>query len=109
MLLVAVSALFGVHAAASAPPQTQSRFSSRTLGVRVDVLVTEGNHPVGGLTAADFELRDNGVAQSRRLRRRAGGFAVGLRIPGSKPPATCPTIGSPLPSARPSTSPCPTA
>ena len=42
------------------PDQT---FSSRTLGVRVDVMVTNGRAPVGGLTAADFELRDNGVLQ----------------------------------------------
>jgi 3D (Asp-Asp-Asp) domain-containing protein len=42
-------------------------FSSRTLGVRVDVLVTDGRNPVTGLTAADFELRDNGVAQTINL------------------------------------------
>jgi VWFA-related protein len=45
------------------PIHGQQKFSSRTLGVRVDVLVTEGRNPVGGLTAGDFELRDNGVAQ----------------------------------------------
>lgn len=39
-------------------------FSSRTLGVRVDVLVTDGRNPVAGLTPADFELRDNGVLQT---------------------------------------------
>src|SRR5690242_16906446 len=38
-------------------------FSSRTLGVRVDVLVTDGGRPVAGLTARDFELRDNAVLQ----------------------------------------------
>lgn len=38
-------------------------FRSRVDAVRVDVLVTEGNTPVAGLTAADFELRDNGVVQ----------------------------------------------
>jgi len=39
------------------------RFSSRTLGVRVDVLVMDGRGPVAGLTDRDFELRDNGVLQ----------------------------------------------
>ena len=43
--------------------QKQS-FSSTTLGVRVDVLVTDGRNPVAGLTAADFELRDNGILQT---------------------------------------------
>jgi len=42
----------------------QQTFRSGTLGVRVDVLVTDGRRPVGGLSAADFDLRDNGVAQS---------------------------------------------
>jgi hypothetical protein len=41
----------------------RQRFSSGTLGVRVDVLVTDGRNPIGGLTANDFELRDNGVVQ----------------------------------------------
>jgi len=39
-------------------------FTSRTRGVIVDALVTERNRPVTGLTAADFELRDNGVLQT---------------------------------------------
>jgi len=45
----------------------QASFRSSTLGVRVDVLVTEGRKPVAGLTAQDFELRDNGVLQSIQL------------------------------------------
>ena len=44
-------------------PLPQQKFSSRALGVRVDVLVTEGRTPVAGLTERDFELRDNGVLQ----------------------------------------------
>ena len=42
----------------------QQTFRSGTLGVRVDVLVTDGRKPVGGLTVADFDLRDNGLTQS---------------------------------------------
>ena len=38
-------------------------FSAAATGVRVDVLVTERNVPVRGLTAADFALSDNGVSQ----------------------------------------------
>ena len=54
--------------AAQNPPGTPQGqrpvFTSRTQGVIVDVLVTERNRPVTGLTAADFELRDNGVLQT---------------------------------------------
>jgi VWFA-related protein len=42
----------------------QPSFRSGTLGVRVDVLVTDGRRPVTGLRAEDFEVRDNGVLQS---------------------------------------------
>src|SRR5437762_11744746 len=40
------------------------RFRSGTIGVRVDVLVTNGGRQVRGLAADDFELRDEGVVQS---------------------------------------------
>ena len=62
MLRPARSLLVLVLLAASVPAATQ-KFSSRALAVRVDVLVTDGRTPVAGLTARDFELRDNGVAQ----------------------------------------------
>lgn len=39
------------------------RFKTTAEAVRVDVLVTEGNRPVAGLTAADFDLEDRGVTQ----------------------------------------------
>jgi VWFA-related protein len=45
----------------------QLTFSAATRLVRVDVLVTEEGRPVGGLTAADFEVFDNGVKQSVSL------------------------------------------
>ena len=38
-------------------------FRSGAEGVHVDALVLDGNRPVSGLRAADFELRDSGVAQ----------------------------------------------
>jgi VWFA-related protein len=58
--LVAVALL---HSGPALDAQKQA-FSSTTLGVRVDVLVTDGRNPVGGLRAADFELRDNGILQT---------------------------------------------
>ena len=54
-------------ATVSAAAAQQPSFRSGAVGVRVDVLVTEGRKPVIGLSAADFELRDNGVLQSIQL------------------------------------------
>ena len=42
----------------------QQPFRSGIDIVRVDALVTDGRKPIGGLTMADFELRDNGVVQA---------------------------------------------
>jgi Ca-activated chloride channel family protein len=44
-------------------PANAQRFTSQAIAVRVDVLVTDDKKLVTGLTAADFELRDMGVAQ----------------------------------------------
>jgi VWFA-related protein len=62
--IVSLAILLGPAPPLSSSPQS---FSSSTLGVRVDVLVTDGRNPVRGLTAADFELRDNGVVQTVAL------------------------------------------
>jgi VWFA-related protein len=42
----------------------QQTFRSGVTGVVIPVSVRSGNKPVSGLTAADFELRDNGVVQA---------------------------------------------
>ena len=57
-LAVAV-ALGAVAAAASQTPT----FSTAVQAVRVDVLVTEDERPLLGLSPADFEVRDGGVLQ----------------------------------------------
>jgi VWFA-related protein len=44
-------------------PLQQPTFRARTELVRIDALVTDDGAPVTGLTASDFEVRDNGVRQ----------------------------------------------
>lgn len=46
---------------AAATPQAPAVFEVGVEGVHVDVFVTDGRRPVAGLTADDFELRDDGV------------------------------------------------
>ena len=43
--------------------QQPPTFGRRVDSVRVDVLVTDKGAPMTGLTSADFEVTDNGVAQ----------------------------------------------
>lgn len=54
-------------ASVTADTGQQPSFRSGAVGVRVDALVTDGRKPVAGLSASDFELRDNGVLQSIQL------------------------------------------
>lgn len=63
-LFTAVVSFVGLVLSGSLHASQQPSFSSHAVGVRVDVLVTEGQKPVAGLTAADFDLRDNGVLQT---------------------------------------------
>ena len=44
-----------------------AQFKSGVEVVRIDVLATSGGRPVTGLTAEDFEVRDNGVLRDVRL------------------------------------------
>ncbi len=63
-ILPLVVALAGRYAAGQQPPP---RFTSGVEAVRVDVLVADRGRPVTGLTAADFEVRDNTVLQDVTL------------------------------------------
>jgi VWFA-related protein len=68
--LLAIGLAVGARAAsppAAAAPQGTATFKAGAEAVRVDVLVTDGARPVSGLTAADFEVLDNGVPQVPRL------------------------------------------
>ena len=44
-------------------PAPTPTFRTRAAGIRIDVLVTDNERPVSGLTAKDFTLTDSGVAQ----------------------------------------------
>jgi len=61
--MMRASALTLLVAAVSSLPG-QSTFRSSVENVRVDVLATRDGRPSIGLTASDFEVRDNGVLQT---------------------------------------------
>ena len=52
---------------ATSPEPGQVRFRVTVEEVLVDVVVTQGNRPVAGLTAQDFELFDGGIRRDIRL------------------------------------------
>jgi Ca-activated chloride channel homolog len=58
-----VSALAFALAAAAVAQAQPPTFTAGVEGVYVDAFVTDGDRPVLGLTASDFELKDNGVRQ----------------------------------------------
>ena len=62
--LVATVLVATLAATAASPRAQQQPFRARTDAVSATVSVMKGNDPVAGLTAADFELTDNGVKQT---------------------------------------------
>jgi VWFA-related protein len=67
-----------VAAGAAQQPQRPPVFRAGIERVRVDVLVTDAGKPIQGLTAADFQLEDNGVVQDVELATTAGHVSVAL-------------------------------
>jgi Ca-activated chloride channel homolog len=63
-LFAAAAAVAAVAVAAGTIGVPAQVFRTSTEAVRVDVLVTSGNKPVGGLMREDFEVLDNGVSQA---------------------------------------------
>jgi hypothetical protein len=64
-LVVSALIVAGCLAAMVMSPRAQQQpFRARTDAVSVTVSVMKGNEPVAGLTAADFELTDNGFKQN---------------------------------------------
>ena len=69
-VIMATAVAVGARAAPSpigTLPQLPAMFKAGAEAVRVDALVTDRGRPVLGLTAADFEVLDNGVLQVPRL------------------------------------------
>jgi VWFA-related protein len=62
-MMRAAMAMLAAAAMAGGAPQEPQHFRSSADAVTVHVLVLDGGRAVGGLTAADFELQDSGVAQ----------------------------------------------
>ncbi len=66
LALLAATCVWGrMHA------QERPVFRSRVDAVRIDVLATDRGRPIAGLTASDFEVRDNGVLQTVDLATQA--------------------------------------
>lgn len=76
--LIAIAGLTLLLAAPLPGRQQAPVFRGGIDRVRVDVLVTDRGRPIQGLSAADFELKDNGVRQDVEMATTAGNVSVAL-------------------------------
>jgi Ca-activated chloride channel family protein len=68
---------FVALAAVSTNLGARQKFTTRVDSVRLDALVTDDGRPVLGLTASEFEVRDNGVLQDVTI-LGAGAFPIDI-------------------------------
>src|SRR4051794_32504646 len=82
VLCLAVAAGGRPAAQRAEPPRDRQAFNAATTAILVDVIVSDRKgHPVSDLTAADFEVAEDGVPQKvdtfARV-SRGGGIGVGV-------------------------------
>lgn len=90
------AALVGAQQSAQPPARAQATFESYSTAVLVDVVVRDGRgRPVTDLTAADFELREDGKAQAiGSFTRVSRGSGIGINV-ALKEPGAVTSIGAP--------------
>ena len=87
---------------AGAAPQTSHSYVSATTAILVDVVVRDGKgRPVIDLSAADFEVEEDGVAQKvDTFARVSRGGGIGVGVAWKSPGRTVAVRPSPDPAAR---------
>jgi VWFA-related protein len=97
-LVLLLAAPWANAAGQAGPPRAPQSFSTSSTAVLVDVIVRDGHgRPVTDLTAADFEIAEDGVHQtigSFSRVSRGGGIGVGVawRSPRPVPVTTLPAV-----------------
>ncbi len=94
----AAVALVGAQQTSQPPARPQATFESYSTAVLVDVVVRDGKgRPVTDLTAADFELREDGKPQAiGSFTRVSRGSGIGINV-ALKEPGAVTGIGTPPP------------
>lgn len=94
----AAVALVGAQQPSPSPARSPANFESFSTAVLVDVVVRDGKgRPVTDLTAADFELKEDGTPQAiGSFTRVSRGSGIGINV-AVKDPGAVTSVGSPAP------------